>query len=174
MPRISGLQCVATQLRQAYLISNSVANVGLESAVDAYLKRHPTHTMSQAVRHAAKYMVSDAIPGTPAWYRRHLADLLCMVRRWGLPSFFLTLTADEASDMRFEEVDAIVDKLNTDYPDIGMDWQVIATLPYTPWSYLAFACLVRLLHVARHFSTPSCPCHVCCKDSDLFLLARVS
>ncbi len=52
------------------------------------------------------------MPNTPSWHRRNLQDLLALVDRWGLPTHFLTLTADEFSPTHWEEVDSLQDMLD--------------------------------------------------------------
>eukprot|EP00882_Tetradesmus_deserticola_P019598 GHRQ01021105.1.p2 GENE.GHRQ01021105.1~~GHRQ01021105.1.p2 ORF type:complete len:123 (-),score=32.31 GHRQ01021105.1:627-974(-) len=44
------------------------------------------------------------MPGSPAYHRGKLQDLLAMVNRHGIPSLFLTLTADEMTSLRWPEV----------------------------------------------------------------------
>jgi hypothetical protein len=55
---------------------------------------------------------------SPQWHRRHLMDLLAMVEAWGLPKFFMTLTADELSATRWPEmrqIDEVLARLNKDF-----------------------------------------------------------
>ena len=59
--------------------------------------------------------------GSPAWHATKLTDLLTMVDRFGLPSFFVTLTADEVSSMRWREYDDLEEflhRFNTSF-----DWK---------------------------------------------------
>ena len=51
----------------------------------------------------------------------HLQDLLAMVEQFGMPYFFLTLTANEMSSLRWEEVIHIEDIANTIHP--SMSWK---------------------------------------------------
>ena len=44
------------------------------------------------------------MPGTPAWHKRHLQDLVHMVKVFGMPHLFLTLTCDEVSEMKWQEI----------------------------------------------------------------------
>lgn len=71
-----------------------------------------------------KYHVPRSIAGSPAWHRSNLQDLLCCVRAWGMPHFFLTLTADECSNLRWSEIDHLEDVLGRfDSMDKTMSWQ---------------------------------------------------
>jgi ATP-dependent DNA helicase PIF1 len=62
--------------------------------------------IKDALRHVAKYKVPDDVTGSPSWHRKQFNDLLAMVRKFGMPSFFLTLTAaDKApSGLQWQEV----------------------------------------------------------------------
>ena len=63
-----------------------------------------THaTQQQIMQHVLKHNAPSTVPGSPAWFRRELQNLLAMVDTWGLPSFFLTLTADEHSPLKWTE-----------------------------------------------------------------------
>ena len=56
------------------------------------------------MQHVLKHTVPSTVPGSPAWFRQQLQNLLAMVDAWGLPSFFLTLTADEHSALKWSEI----------------------------------------------------------------------
>jgi hypothetical protein len=44
------------------------------------------------------------IVGSPSYHRQHMQDVACMVEKWGMPTHFLTLTADETTRTRWQEV----------------------------------------------------------------------
>ncbi len=75
-----------------------------ESDVLRYKQQHPNSTEAEMFEHLAKYKVPGDFSGSPSWHRNALKDLQCIVQHYGMPSLFLTLTADEVSDMRFTEV----------------------------------------------------------------------
>ena len=56
------------------------------------------------MQHVLKHSVPSTVPGCPAWFKKDLQNLLTMVEAWGLPSFFLTLTADEHSPLMWTEI----------------------------------------------------------------------
>ncbi len=100
--------------------------MALQRDIDRYKQAHPGASDATALRHIVKYCVPDSLPGTPAWHRSQLADLKAMVEVHGLPSFFMTLTADEVSgpETRWEEIsdmEAFMDRFNA-----GFDWSVSA------------------------------------------------
>ena len=51
-----------------------------------------------------KYNLPSSIRRTPRWHKSHLQDLMSMVKKLGMPHFFLTLTADETISVCWEEV----------------------------------------------------------------------
>jgi hypothetical protein len=59
-----------------------------------------------ALKHIMKYKVPADFVGSPSWHRRMFNDLLAMVKHFGMPHFFLTLTcADKVKDgYQWEEV----------------------------------------------------------------------
>eukprot|EP00198_Chlamydomonas_reinhardtii_P006415 XP_001695751.1 predicted protein [Chlamydomonas reinhardtii] len=83
--------------------------VVLERAIADYRKRHPDASDAKLIKHIIKYSLPSTMPNTPSWHRRNLQDLLALVDRWGLPTHFLTLTADEFSTSRWEEVETLED-----------------------------------------------------------------
>lgn len=93
----------------------------LERSIQQHLQDSPGASDAEVIRHVLKHSLPPTMPGTPAWHRRHLQDLQCMVDRWGMPSFFLTLTADELSDTRWPEVQSLDENLqNSVY---GLSWR---------------------------------------------------
>jgi hypothetical protein len=51
-----------------------------------------------------KKVVPSTIVGSSSYHRRALQDLLAIKAKYGMPSFFLTLTSDEVSELRWEEI----------------------------------------------------------------------
>jgi hypothetical protein len=112
-------------LVQIYLIvavTESVRESVLQNAHDRHKLHCPDLTERQHFNHLAKTLIPPRIPGSPAFYRERLADLLAMVNKHGMPTLFLTLTADEVSgDLRWQEIkdlDAFMEKFNA-----GLNWQ---------------------------------------------------
>lgn len=92
-------------LRRASAIIAQSKQVCFESAIVKYLKKNPTHNEQRAYQHVMKFRITASVPGTPAWHRKQLSDLLYRVHRLGLPFLFLTLTCDEVSHLRWQEID---------------------------------------------------------------------
>lgn len=72
----------------------------LQLDIDCYTTEHPHATQQQIMQHVLQHTV----PGSPAWFRQQLQNLLAMDDAWGLPSFFLPLTADEHSPLKWAEM----------------------------------------------------------------------
>ena len=65
-----------------------------------------------------KYKIPGKVAHSPSWFRDKLADLLVMVEEFGMPALFLTLTADEVSDTRWQEIkdiEEMVKRFNSNY-----------------------------------------------------------
>ncbi|EFJ53079.1 hypothetical protein VOLCADRAFT_85991 [Volvox carteri f. nagariensis] len=60
----------------------------LESVLLDYKSQHPNASDEDAIRHILKHKLPATLPNTPAWHRSNLQDLLCMVDRFGMLSFF--------------------------------------------------------------------------------------
>ena len=94
----------------------------LNTALEKFKRQHPQKTPQQAMKELIKYHVPGTVPGSPAWHKNHLSDLLCMVEQEEMPSFFHTLTSDEMSNMRWPEfVD--VEKILNETPG-HFEWKV--------------------------------------------------
>ena len=91
-------------VRQAHLLSQNCSSTMLQRDIDRYTTEHPHATQQQIMQHVLKHTVPSTVPGSPAWFRRELQNLLAMVDAWGLPLFFLTLTADEHSPLKWTEI----------------------------------------------------------------------
>ena len=78
-------------------------------------------TEHDVLQHITKYNLLSSIQGTPRWHKSHLQDLLALVKKFGMPHFFLTLTTDKISSIRWEEVTHIEDIAKTIDP--SMSWK---------------------------------------------------
>ena len=80
----------------------------LQQAIHSYRVKHPNATDAEVIRHIAKHNVPGTVLGSPKWFASRLADLMAMVKQWGMPTFFLTLTAGDRDNHgdQWEEVRA--------------------------------------------------------------------
>ena len=95
------------QIHVAVLLATHTSSFGLSRGMAEFKRNHPEADEEGVMANAVKYDVPHAIEGSPAYHRRELQDLLCRVDAWGVPDLFMTLTADETSEFRFEEMDAL-------------------------------------------------------------------
>ena len=95
------------QVRQSMMLAKNVASYALSKSMHDHRKRHPGASEAEVMAQAIKWNVPATMPGTPGYHRSQLQDLLCRVQTWGVPDLFLTLTADETSELRFKEIDSL-------------------------------------------------------------------
>lgn len=97
-----------------------VSESALFSCIQREQQRLPRASPEAVISAVAKQVVPPTVPGSPAYHRNKLQDLLAMVHRHGIPSLFLTLTADEQTALRWPEVAMLEDKARemTGLPDL--------------------------------------------------------
>lgn len=76
------------------------------------------------MRHVISDVVPPSIPGSPQWHGNALKDLLTKASTYGMPHLFLTLTADEVSELRWEEIKSLEEHLQRF--NAGFSWKVCA------------------------------------------------
>jgi hypothetical protein len=84
-----------------------------------YMQKHPGASEEEAMKHILKFSVQKSVPGSPSWHRNHLQDLQHAVSVFGMPDLFLTLTCDEVSDLKWEEIAELCKILNAIDPALG-------------------------------------------------------
>ena len=84
----------------------------LEQKLVNQRKQHPDTPDTELVRRIAKSPTLRKVPGSAAYYKNALMDLLAMVKEYGMPHFFLTLTMDDASEIRWQEVNDVLRKVS--------------------------------------------------------------
>jgi hypothetical protein len=102
----------------------------LEQKLVDQRRRNPDLDDAEIVRRLAKSPTLRKVPGSSAYYKNALLDLLAMVKEFGMPHFFLTLTMDDASDMRWHEVSdfqSILDSFcgNLNHTDMGVEMAML-------------------------------------------------
>lgn len=92
---------------------NTTNTIAYDRATLAYRETHPHASFEEVMRNVLKHTVPSSIAGSPAWFRKNLKDLLCMVDQWGLPSFFLTLTIDKVTHWaEFDDLESFSNRFN--------------------------------------------------------------
>ena len=100
-------------MRQYLQLLKETSKTCLEKEIKQIKQQYPYITKHDMLQHITKYNLPSSIQGTPHWRKSHLQDLLAMVEKFGMPHFFLILTADETSSLRWEEVTNIEDIAKT-------------------------------------------------------------
>ena len=108
-------------VRQSLRFLKKTSKTCLDKEIKQVKQQYPHMTEHDVLQHITKYNLLSSIQGTPRWHKSHLQDLLAMVEQFGMPHFFLTLTADETSSLRWEEVIQIEDIAKTIDP--SMSWK---------------------------------------------------
>lgn len=113
------------QVEAVCSLVNGVHESALYSCLERERRNNPHAPEHDHIEAAAKDLVKANVVGSPAYHRAELHNLLAIVDAYGIPSLFLTLTADEASDMRWGEVDAMEGLLHSTLGDNSGTWQDI-------------------------------------------------
>jgi hypothetical protein len=88
-------------------IISGMRNIKVDNLAFNHRREFPDATDAEVTRHLMQVSVPPSVLHSPKWWRTELADLKAVVEKLGLPSLFLTLTADEFSPTRFSEMDAL-------------------------------------------------------------------
>jgi len=99
-------------VRQAAVLARACSEQVLQRDINSYRSAHPNATDEDIVHHVLKHCVPAAVPGSPQYFKQQLLNLLALVEKKGLPHFSLTLTADEASALRWTEINDLESLLN--------------------------------------------------------------
>lgn len=111
------------QVKQSILLLNGVSQVALERDLARFRQTNPDTTQRDALMHVAKHTVPASIPNSPMYHRSQLRNLLAMVDAYGMPNFFLTLTADEVSELRWPEYNVLETQLETIFDSQNFTWK---------------------------------------------------
>ena len=108
-------------VRQSLQFLKETSKTCLDKKIKQVKQQYLHMTEHDVLQHIINYNLPSSIQGTPRWHRSHLQDLKAMVEQFGMPHFFLTLTADETSSLRLKEVIHIEDIAKT--MDPSMSWK---------------------------------------------------
>ena len=106
-------------VRQSLQLLKETSKTCLEKEIKQIKHQYPHMTEQDVLQHITKYNLPSSIQGTPRWHKSQLQDLLAMVEKFGMPHFFLTLTADETSSLRWKEVTNIEEIAKTIDPSLS-------------------------------------------------------
>eukprot|EP00798_Chlamydomonas_sp_ICE-L_P009807 gene9807-biopygen6985 len=109
------------QIRQAAVTAKACPPQLLSKAIIDFKKENPEASEQEMYKSLMKYNVPHTLSGSPKWHKRHLNDLLTVVDKFGMPSFFLTLTSDEVSETKWPEISDLEARLRDIHS--SLDWK---------------------------------------------------
>lgn len=83
------------QVEAVTQLVKNVSETVLHNCMERVRREHPNATPAEHLAAVTKRVVPATVPGSPAYHRGKLQDLLAMVDSFGRPSLFVTVTADE-------------------------------------------------------------------------------
>ena len=107
---------VCYMIRQCDMLQRSCKDSVLERDMQTFAKNNPGCSEVDQLKHAIKHVVPSAMPGTPAWHYQNLQDLFAMCEEEtgnGMPNLFWTVTMDEVSQLKWQEVKDMEDLLKS-------------------------------------------------------------
>ncbi|WPT10825.1 ATP-dependent DNA helicase pif1 [Picochlorum sp. SENEW3] len=110
------------QIVRVMLCTTSGQKHTLKSAYDKRLKKYPRESEHDRIKNLVTYVMPKSVPYSPSWWRHKLNDLIAITRDMGLPHYFLTLTVDNTSELRWDEynsMESILGQMNRKYRKKG-------------------------------------------------------
>jgi len=92
-------------VRQACILATEVPAQYLDKEMQDFKRRNPISTTEEALDHVVKWKVPPKLEGSPRDHRENLENLLTVASAIGLPHLLVTLTEDDASEVRWTKVD---------------------------------------------------------------------
>jgi hypothetical protein len=92
------------QVQQVIQLLNATKHLCLERDVKRLKCQHLQWSEIDVLRNIMKFKLPLSIPLTPQWYHTQFKKLLVMVENFGMLHFFLILTSDETSNLRWKEI----------------------------------------------------------------------
>jgi hypothetical protein len=110
------------QIKQGTVVLAAAREACMDKDLYAYKREHPGCTYVEAMAHISKHTIKSKVAGSPAWHRKQLQNLMTLVEHHGMPHLFLTLTADESSEIRWEpelsDMETLLRRFNSSF-----DWR---------------------------------------------------
>jgi hypothetical protein len=91
-------------IRQSVQFLKEISHTCLDGEIKQTKQDHPNMNDTEVLQHVTKYTLPSYIEGSPRWHKSQLQNLLAMVKKYGMPDFFLILITDEASSLQWEEI----------------------------------------------------------------------
>eukprot|EP00878_Enallax_costatus_P004226 GHUV01004456.1.p1 GENE.GHUV01004456.1~~GHUV01004456.1.p1 ORF type:complete len:430 (+),score=72.93 GHUV01004456.1:559-1848(+) len=117
---------VMIHIYMVHQILGQVNESALADALRRVREQHPKLSDKEVFRRVVRKLAPPAITGTPNYYRQNLHELLVYALAKAMPHLFVTLTADELSELKWECVRDLEASLE---PCLlpGMTWQDVPT-----------------------------------------------
>jgi len=100
------------QILRVMLCTTSGQKYMLKKAYDKRLKKYPNESEHDRIQNLVTYVMPKSVWYSPSWWRHKLNDLTAITKEMGLPHYFLTLTVDNSSELRWDEYNAMQSILN--------------------------------------------------------------
>lgn len=95
------------QLKKTSLLLKDQKEGAFEKDLKARRLQNPEENMEESYRSLMRHSVQRQVTHSPKYWKDQYDDLLALVDAYGVPQFFLTLTADDCSQLRWEEYGSI-------------------------------------------------------------------
>jgi len=95
------------QVQQAIQLLKATKHLCLERDVQRLKHQHPQWSKIDVFKNIMKFKLPPSIPLMPQWHHTQFKELLVMVENFGMLHFFLILTFDETSNLRWKEIEDI-------------------------------------------------------------------
>lgn len=98
-----------------------MTTTALYTCLQREARLHPQMSEQERIRNVATFVLPANVAGSPSYHRKARNDLICISHHHGLPHLFLTLTADEHTELRWPEVRTFEDLMRLMLSDDGRD-----------------------------------------------------
>ena len=106
-------------LRRTQELLTDVREETLQKHIHDHKQANPDADAGEIYRSVLKHAVPNTVVGSPAYFARKRGDCLAAASKFGLPHLFLTLTADECSELRWPEFPKLEQRLQSLHQDLN-------------------------------------------------------
>ena len=115
------------QILRVMMYTTSSSRYSLKLAYEKRRKKYPDESEQNCIKNLITYVIPKTIQYSPSWWRKTLNDVLAVVQEFGLPHYFLTLTVDNTSNLKWQEykdMESIMKRLNAQLHSPGNKYGV--------------------------------------------------
>ena len=105
-------------IRYSLMLIHATRKMCLQKNYQAIQAKNPTMSHEDIIGELVKYTLPKTLTRSSSWHWSQLSDLMAMVDMYGLLFLFLTLTCDETSELRWddiEDLEKIIQKLGNNF-----------------------------------------------------------